>query len=150
VKLAKGIGLLFCLVSLNSWGAPLSILVFKSEAAPAYVGKIAPPGTEITVYDMDAKARADRRLNLRVSEIVQSHYKHLPAKDGYTRAFSDLLNSAEWYDFNQALQVATEPVDKAMRHRIKKLPAYVFDHEYIIYGVPSLQKAMALYERNKP
>ena len=136
------------LVSLPVSASALSVHVFKADDAPVYMEKRVPAGMEITVYSLDAMKKADAELGrILNTETKKAEYRGMTAKNRYTRAFNKLLNSSEWNKHLKRYKEASEPVEKALRYGVKKLPAYVFDNEYIVYGVPSFREALTIYQR---
>jgi integrating conjugative element protein (TIGR03757 family) len=136
------------LVSLNGFASTLTAHIFKSDDASVQLDQRVPPGMEITVYHLDAMQKADALLGRRLNEETRKpEYRGMTPLNASTKAFSKVLNSNEWEAFNRLYMESSEPIEKAIRYRIKKLPAIVFDNEFIVYGVSSFREALAIYKK---
>ncbi len=102
---------------------------------------------QIEVYDMDAKNRATKQINLRMRALVPATIEPNKVEKTYRDAFSQVLNSAHWPAINQEMQTGSRAIEAAMRFGIDKLPAIVFNDRQVVYGERSLKAALAVYSR---
>lgn len=102
---------------------------------------------QIEVYDMDAKNRATKQINLRMRALVPAKIEPNKVEKTYRDAFSQVLNSAHWPAINQEMQTGSRAIEAAMRFGIDKLPAIVFNDRQVVYGERSLKAALAVYSR---
>lgn len=140
--------MLLVLVSLNAKASTLSVNVFTADDAPVVLNRVVPLGMEITIYQVDAVEKVDKQLNTRIAaEVSRPAYRGMAAPEAHKKAFSALLNSPEWDDYYRRYGDASEAIEKAIRYRISKLPAYVFENEFVVYGVASFEEALSIYRR---
>lgn len=101
-------------------------------------------------YNIDEKDNATKRINQAVGKIVKSHGL-LPSskktiEEIYKAAFSELINNdALWLPIYRSLESGGKALSLMLTHNIKKVPAFVFNGQAIIYGVNSIKQAQQLF-----
>ncbi|WP_422452174.1 TIGR03757 family integrating conjugative element protein [Endozoicomonas sp. ALC066] len=114
-----------------SW-ANVSIEVFTNDRFP-----VSNSDHKITYYNLDDRQRAQMRLP-----------KNLPADLAKAKQVaSQYMQTADFRKTVDALKNAYQGYIAALDYQLAKLPAIVIDGEYILYGVTSVDKALALYEQ---
>lgn len=124
------------------------VRIFQNDATLVRLDTHFEDGVPITVHNMDDRVRAKKRLNDMVSKRVGTVRKKEHVEDAYRQAFSEILNGPEWTALKADIQTSLIPVSNAMKYRIKKLPAIVFNDGSVVYGVQSLKEAAQIYERS--
>lgn len=122
------------------------VRIFQNDATAVRLDMRFEEGVLITVHNMDDRVRTKHRLNELVSKRVGTVRKKEHVEDAYRQAFSEILNGPEWDALKADIQTSLIPVSSAMKYRIKKLPAIVFNNSAVVYGVQSLREATTFYE----
>lgn len=142
--------LFICLVSnIVSADKVASITIFQEKSSPVvtdlgYINKHIP----IAVYSVDAMDLMEKEIDHKIKERLSSFKGDTPM-ELYTNAFFDLLNSSEWPEIANGLEIGAEAVELSIRYKIKKLPAIVFNDREMIYGVRSLKQAMMIFNQSQ-
>jgi integrating conjugative element protein (TIGR03757 family) len=130
------------LLSQWAFSSDLSVKVFITDKTPFQMDADENSEISLKIFNLDELTRAENRLTQLLKSKIPEDVKPQQVQRAYQSAFSDLLNSPEWNKVNQELMRSTEPQEMAMRLRIKKVPAVVFNEKYIVYGISSLKQAM--------
>jgi integrating conjugative element protein (TIGR03757 family) len=124
-----------------------SVRIFHTGNQPV-MGDIRLPETiPVIVYDMDTKARTETIVNSQVQAMLPRGLTASNYESANREAFNALLNSPQWRDINEQLEVGNVAIDAAVRFGIEKLPAIVFNNQQVVYGQRSLKAAIQAYER---
>ena len=125
---------------------PISnIRVFHSDDVPVREDLKLPPSMVVHVYNMDTKNNATAKLNEMVKAKLGSNVGPSNYRDANQQAFSEVLNGPHWRSLYNEMEAGGEAIEYAIRFRIKKLPAIVFNDKSVVYGVTSLQEAIRIF-----
>jgi len=94
-----------------------------------------PGDTIVNIYPVDKISQ----LNIELNKVVM-HSFEINGKE------AAIATAKEWIKAHKAVyQQAIEGVNKSLQFQIKKLPAVVFDNQYIVLGTLDLNKAYEAY-----
>jgi len=110
---------------------PHDIEIFSTSERPVH----ADPGQEVNTYQLDSLVSLEQSLS-----------QDLPSDPDKAKALA-LQRVAAMEEVLQAqVENAAEGLSLATAYGIRQLPAIVFDKgQYVIYGVESLERAIAIY-----
>tara|TARA_R110001592_G_scaffold316364_1_gene592808 strand:+ start:44770 stop:45210 length:441 start_codon:yes stop_codon:yes gene_type:complete len=137
--------IILILVSHYSFGT--TVTIFTNDAHPVQIDIELASDVVFPIDNLDSMAHAKLALNEAVTKRVQLE-PDAPAPERYKKAFMSLLNSNEWASHETALETGSNILLKAVKMRVQKVPAIVFDGKYVIYGVTSLKEAVDIYQRS--
>lgn len=123
-----------------------SVHIFHNDDNPVKIDRNLHYTVELTVHNMDTKAKTDKKLNEIVTARLKPGYEN-NLKDSYGTAFSEVLNGPEWGGIYTGLGQYAKATEHAIRYRIKKLPAIMINGKSIIYGISSLREGLEIYDR---
>lgn len=140
--------LLLVLGCQSAWASAISsIRVFHTNAVPVREDIDIPANTVVHVYNMDTTNNATAKLNEMVNARLGKNVGPSNFHEANRRAFSELQNSPDWHSLYEQMTLGGEAIEFAIRFRIQKLPAIVFNDRLVIYGVTSLQEAVSILRR---
>lgn len=121
-----------------------TVLIFESDTHQVVKDASLPSGSRLEVYNLDALERSQQMLNQLVGEQVDPEKSRRDPEAAYQDAFFELLNSSKWSEISNQIDKSTAGLERAVRYQVKKVPAIIFDHRYVIYGVSSLSEAISI------
>lgn len=93
-------------------------------------------GLTFTLHNLDA-----------VSDFEQKYSQGLPANEAKARKqFEAHLKAIGRDAFEKELIAAYQGYAYMLRHQIQRYPVVIFDHQYAVYGVTDLNKALNHYQ----
>jgi len=122
-----------------------SIAVFYSSTSPVNIDVALPSHITLKLYDLDLKDTSLKSLRMEVAKRVDHIYGQPGAKQKYSKAFSELMNSSDWKPIYDDMEGGARAIGEAVRLKIQKLPAVVINDKKVIYGVGSLKEAIKIY-----
>lgn len=144
-KLLKFASILFLLTGNDCLANKHSLKIFVTDSSPVNFPTKEEISIGFRVFNLDELERSENKLTQEVRKRITSEISPGNAQKAYETAFSELLNSPDWKPIYRSLQRSTEPQEMAMRLGIKKVPAFVLDDKYIIYGVEDYLAALDLF-----
>ena len=140
--------ILICLLLVSQNGIADSIeriRVFHNNVYPVQFDLRLSEKIVVNVHNMDSKKQSVLELNQLVKDRVRTNMALKNSQDEFSRAFSHLQNGDEWPKIYAKLEEGGVAVEKAVRYKIKKIPAIVFNDNSVVYGVTSMSQAISLF-----
>lgn len=122
-----------------------SIKIFHTNTDPVIQDVSFNSTPYIDVFNMDTKDNATAKLNKLVKQKITSTVTADNHVLVYKKAFDEMLNSADWNEIYKGLELGSKAIEYAIRYKVKKTPAIVFNDSTVIYGVTSLGEAVSIY-----
>lgn len=133
--------------SVSHAGIINSITVFHTNTVTVIQDIPLKANQHIEVFNMDTKNNATLRLNKLIRQRLPSQNATNDYAIAYSKAFDEVLNSENWASVYDGLEKGSKAIEFAIRYKVKKTPAIVFNHSSIIYGVTSLKEAIQIYKQ---
>ena len=143
----KLFGIALLLVSPINHAAEIkNIEIFYNDTNPVVLDAAVGRNKRISVFNMDLKNNATARLNRLLQQRVSSVQNISDPVITYSEAFDAVLNGKNWDGIYEELEQGSRAIEFAIRYKIKKIPAIVFNESAVIYGVTSVNEAIRIYK----
>ena len=123
-----------------------TVHIFHTDANQVIIDRNLSYSVQLTIYNMDTKAKTDRRLNELVTARLKPGFE-INLRESYGEAFNKVLNSPEWNGIYAGLGEYANAVEHAIKYKIEKHPAIMINGREIIYGVNSLREGLEIYKK---
>ena len=134
--------------SVSHAGTINSISIFHTNTVTVVQDISLDANQHIEVFNMDTKNNATARLNKLIKQRLSPHKISDNYVAAYSKAFYEVLNGDNWDVIYNGLEQGGKAIEFAIRYKVKKTPAIVFNDNSVIYGVTSLKEAIQIYHQN--
>lgn len=116
-------------------GQPTTVEVFANMATLVPVPSA--PAYQLQVYRLDAMTLIEEQLS-----------QGLPAVEAQALSVLQRMESEIRRKYQAQIINASNGMTLAIHYRLDRLPAVVIDRKAVIYGVPDVERALAIYQQS--